>query len=225
MVDQRPDRDARWPSIQILVEVAASDLPGRDVFDGASVNSWDAALRLLASDSGPVPRRSGDLADVRPAGQRRASPCPEFPAATQARSVLGTIGAEERTFANIGRKARDLQQMSLSRSLKTLTDKRVVAAERPLSTTLSKETRYRIADPYLRFWLAFLGPFLPEIERGRGDRVMSRIQAGWKSWRGRAVEPVVREALDHSPAQPRTRHCSPCHALAAACPGCAATSQ
>ncbi|HMR49488.1 MAG TPA: hypothetical protein PKE40_09505 [Arachnia sp.] len=34
--------------------------------------------------------------------------------------------------------------------------------------------RYRVADPYLRFWLALLGPYLPEIERGRGDRVLAR---------------------------------------------------
>lgn len=295
-------------------EVAASDLPGREVFDGVSVKSWDAALRLLASalpldgpsvvvfDEMPYltasdPAFEGTLQKVfdrdlsrrqvlvigvgsdlammeslneygRPFHQRATemvipplsplevaamlglepadafdaylvtgglplicqewaqgltlkqylaeavtSPtsallvsgeralAAEFPAATQARSVLGTIGAGERTFANIGRKAGDLQQMSLSRSLKTLTDKRVVAAERPLSTTPSKETRYRIADPYLRFWLAFLGPYLPEIERGRGDRVMSRIQAGWKSWRGRAIEPVVREALDRLPTE------------------------
>jgi uncharacterized protein len=127
----------------------------------------------------------------------------EFPASAQARSVLGTIGAGERTFANIGRKAGDLQQMSLSRALKTLTAKRVVAAERPLSTAPSKETRYRIADPYLRFWLAFLGPYLAEVERGRGDRVMSRIESGWRSWRGRAIEPVVREALDRLPADLR----------------------
>lgn len=53
-----------------------------------------------------------------------------------------------------------------------------------------------MADPYLRFWSAFLGPHVGEIERGRGDRVLARIGASWASWRGRAVEPVIREALE-----------------------------
>ncbi|MHB1536625.1 MAG: DUF234 domain-containing protein, partial [Acidimicrobiales bacterium] len=41
-----------------------------------------------------------------------------------------------------------------------------------------------------------IGPHLPEIERGRSDRVIARLQAGWPSWRGRAIEPVIREALN-----------------------------
>lgn len=35
-----------------------------------------------------------------------------------------------------------------------------------------------------------------EVERGRGDRVLARIQTSWTSWRGRAIEPLLREALD-----------------------------
>ncbi|RKN45909.1 DUF234 domain-containing protein [Streptomyces hoynatensis] len=46
-----------------------------------------------------------------------------------------------------------------------------------------------------RFWLAFVGPRIPLIERGRGDRVLAAIRERWTSWRGRAIEPVVREAL------------------------------
>ncbi len=33
------------------------------------------------------------------------------------------------------------------------------------------------------------------IERGRGDPVLESIRTSWTSWRGRAVEPVIREAL------------------------------
>ena len=73
--------------------------------------------------------------------------------------------------------------------------KRVVVKDVPLSTKPSSETRYRVADPYLRFWLKFIGPHLAEIERGRADRVLDRIRRDWASWRGRAIEPVVREAL------------------------------
>jgi AAA+ ATPase superfamily predicted ATPase len=127
----------------------------------------------------------------------------EFPADTQARRVLSTIGAGERTFTAIGQKAGGLQQASLNRSLTTLRNKRVVAADTPLSVKSSRDTRYRVADPYLRFWLSFLGPHLAEVERGRGDRVLGRIQASWTSWRGRAIEPVIRESLTRLPAEAR----------------------
>jgi uncharacterized protein len=69
----------------------------------------------------------------------------------------------------------------------------------PLSTLPSRETRYVVADPHLRFWLAFLGPYLTEIDRGRADLVLQRIRTAWTTWRGRAVEPVVREALRRLP--------------------------
>ncbi|WP_222710599.1 ATP-binding protein [Quadrisphaera setariae] len=119
----------------------------------------------------------------------------EFPSDVQARRVLSTIGAGERTFSAIGQKAGGLQAASLQRSLELLQDKRVVAADVPLSTKASREKRYRVADPHLRFWLAFLGPHLAEVERGRGDLVIERIRSSWPSWRGRAVEPLVRESL------------------------------
>jgi predicted AAA+ superfamily ATPase len=119
----------------------------------------------------------------------------EFPADAQARLVLGAIGAGERTHTLIGRAAGGLPATSLNRSLQLLAAKRVVEVVVPLSTRPSKETRYYVTDPHLRFWLAFLGPYLPEIERGRGDLTLARIQRSWTSWRGRAVEPVVRDAL------------------------------
>lgn len=118
----------------------------------------------------------------------------EFPTAAQARTVLGAIGAGERTFTNIARSV-GLTSTSLQRSLDLLIDKRIVAGELPISLQPSRERRMRVADPYLRFWLRFLGPYLAEVERGRGDLALARIRAGWPSWRGRAVEPVVREAL------------------------------
>ncbi|AKG41417.1 ATPase/protein of unknown function [Streptomyces xiamenensis] len=119
----------------------------------------------------------------------------EFPTEAQARTVLGAIGQGERTFTLIGRAAGGLHPGSVTRSLDILTSRRMVAAELPLSTKPSRETRYRIDDPYLRFWLSFIGPGIPAVERGRGDRVLDAIRTSWTSWRGRAVEPVIREAL------------------------------
>lgn len=59
-----------------------------------------------------------------------------------------------------------------------------------MPTAPSRGRRYRVADLYLRFWLHLLGPSAEEIERGR------------------AVEPLIREALvrvlpdDRLPAAP-----------------------
>lgn len=132
----------------------------------------------------------------------------EFPPQAQARTVLAAIGSGERTFTNIARAAGGIGATPLQRALELLTDKRIVAAELPVSLRPSKDRRYRVTDPYLRFWLHLLGPSMEEIERGRGDLTLARIRESWTSWRGRAVEPLIREALarllpdDRLPAAP-----------------------
>jgi AAA+ ATPase superfamily predicted ATPase len=123
----------------------------------------------------------------------------EFPVEAQARHVLAAIGSGERSYSLIGRAAGGLPQASLSRALNLLTTKRLVDATVPVSTRPSRDTRYVVADPYLRFWLTFLGPHMDEIERGRGDLVLRRITSSWTSWRGRAIEPVIRESLRRLP--------------------------
>jgi hypothetical protein len=112
---------------------------------------------------------------------------------------LGAIGSGERTYSLINRAAGDLPNASMTRALQLLTGKRMIDVAIPLSTVPSRETRYSIVDPHLKFWLSFLGPYLPEIERGRGDQTLRRMTAAWTGWRGRAVEPVVREALRRLP--------------------------
>jgi len=178
------------------VEVGALlDLDPADAFDAHLVtgglplicNEWTAGMKLWDYLTDAV---SDPTSALLVSGER--SLAAEFPSDIQARSVLGAIGSGERTFTNIGRAAGDIPQGSLNRSLVQLVSKRVVAVDEPLSTKpASKDKRYRVADPYLRFWLAFLGPHLGEIERGRGDRVLARIRSSWTSWRGRAIEPVI----------------------------------
>jgi uncharacterized protein len=132
----------------------------------------------------------------------------EFPEAAQARLVLGAIGSGERTFGNIAQAAGGIGSTPLTRALGILQDKRIIAAELPISLRPSRDKRYRIADPYLRFWLRFIAPYLDEIERGRADLTLARIEQSWTSWRGRAVEPLIRESLarilpdEHLPAAP-----------------------
>ena len=123
----------------------------------------------------------------------------EFPESGTARAVLEAVGSGERTFGAIAAEAGGAEALpsgTLSPVLRTLIDKRVLAADLPLSTKSdTKNKRYRIADPYLRFWLAFAPRLLPLVERGRGDVALARIERSWTSWRGRAVEPLIRESL------------------------------
>jgi AAA+ ATPase superfamily predicted ATPase len=119
----------------------------------------------------------------------------EFPPQAMGREVLRAIGSGERTFTNIARAAGGIAHSTLTRAADLLIDKRDVAAELPVSLHPSKERRYRVADPYLRFWLAFVDPHMAEIERMRGDLTLARIRNQWTSWRGRAVEPLIRESL------------------------------
>jgi uncharacterized protein len=119
----------------------------------------------------------------------------EFPDEAHARQVLSAIGSGERRFTNVARAAGPLAPSTLSRALRLLVAKRMIAAELPISTRPSKERRYRVTDPYLRFWLRFIQPFLPEIERLRGDLTLARIKSGWTAWRGRAIEPLLRDSL------------------------------
>jgi uncharacterized protein len=119
----------------------------------------------------------------------------EFPDQAQARMVLAAIGSGERTFINIARAAGGIAHSTLTRAADLLISKGVVAGDLPVALWTSKERRYRITDSYLRFWLAFLGPHLAEVDRMRSDLTLARIERSWTDWRGRAVEPLVREAL------------------------------
>ncbi|MBW8805520.1 MAG: ATP-binding protein [Catenulisporales bacterium] len=143
---------------------------------------WSFLARELADPFSPL------------SASARLSLASEFPDRAQARIVLAAIGSGERTFTNIARAA-GISQSTLVRAAQLLVEKRVMAADLPISLSPSKERRYRITDPYLRFWFAFLGPHLAEIDRMRSDLILERIRGGWSSWRGRAVEPLVRDSL------------------------------
>lgn len=119
----------------------------------------------------------------------------EFPTQSAARRVLGVIGAGRRTFRVIADRAA-VSDAALTHALALLVDKRVLAVEDPLSTVPSRRLRrYRVADPYLRSWLRFVGPHLDDIARGRPDLAIDALWTGWPAYRGLAVEPLVRDAV------------------------------
>lgn len=127
----------------------------------------------------------------------------EFPAALAARDALEAIGAGERTFTGILRRA-GVSNKTLETTLATLTAKRLVDRSLPYSAQpRPRLARYLVADPYLRFWLRFIRRGIPALERGRGDVVLRDIRDSWAAFAGRAIEPLVRDAVQALLPDPR----------------------
>ncbi len=119
----------------------------------------------------------------------------EFPAELKARAALEAIGAGERVFTAILQRAQ-MSNKTLETTLTMLATKRVIDRALPYSAQpRPKLSRYHVADPYLRFWLRFIRPSIPALERGRGDLVHQQIHEHWSSYAGYAIEPLVREAI------------------------------
>ena len=122
----------------------------------------------------------------------------EFPADLQARAVLSAIGADARAHKAILSRA-GLPQTSLDRALDSLLDKGLVERLTPYSAKPSPKNRqYVVADPYLRFWLRFVGHATDTIDRGRGELVVADAKRNFSTFRGRAIEPTIREALEQT---------------------------
>jgi AAA+ ATPase superfamily predicted ATPase len=125
----------------------------------------------------------------------------EFPQPDQTRRVFSAIGSGERTFGNIaahaGRGPDDpIKSGSLGPILNRLQDKHAIAFDQPLGTRPGNGGKlYRVADSYLRLYLGVLAAAHEEVKRDRHEQALQMIERRWESWRGRAIEPVVREAL------------------------------
>jgi len=121
----------------------------------------------------------------------------EFQADLQARRVIEAIGHGETAHGRIASRS-GVKGNTLSAALDVLVDaKRTVDKSLPYALPPGKTAaKYTVIDPYLRFWLRFVGPRMAELSRGRSDLVVDRVLHEWSAYRGRAVEPVVREALE-----------------------------
>lgn len=125
----------------------------------------------------------------------------EFPAPDQARRILEAVGSGDRTHANIaataGSQSGALPSGILSPLLRRLTEeKRVLASDAPLSTKPGKPALYRVADSNLRLYLAATRSAQELSRRGRPEAAYRVVERRWATWRGRAVEPLIREALE-----------------------------
>jgi AAA+ ATPase superfamily predicted ATPase len=129
----------------------------------------------------------------------------EFTDAASTRQVLTAIGAEAVTrpgFNDVLSAISDpgergAAQTAITRALKILEGpKDLIRIEVPSgAASNSRLRRYRLTDPYLQFWFRFIARHLEDISRSRGDIAVAAFNASWTSWRGRAIEPHVNEAL------------------------------
>jgi AAA+ ATPase superfamily predicted ATPase len=120
----------------------------------------------------------------------------ELPAHAQARTVLSLIGDGARAFSVIASRS-GLPRASLDRALHLLADRRIVKKQVPYAGKAATGSgRWQIVDPYLRFWLRFVEPSIELVERGRGPLAVELVQRDWAAYRGRAIEPLVREAIE-----------------------------
>ncbi len=128
----------------------------------------------------------------------------EFEKSLMARRVLEAIGHGETARGRIESRA-GVKGNTLDDALKALVEtKLMVERSTPYAVGAGRKfSRYTILDPYLRFWLRFVGPHMAEISRGRGDITVDRILRDWNTYRGRAVEPVIRGALERLLPDPR----------------------
>jgi hypothetical protein len=127
----------------------------------------------------------------------------EFPNPDVSRRVIEAVGGDTRAFAKIadiaGSRSGPIRSGTLSPLLRQLTDdKQVLAADEPLSVRPGKPALYRVADTGLRLYLGILRDVQILTLRGRPDAGYRLFQNRWTSWRGRAVEPLVRASLEQA---------------------------
>ncbi len=129
----------------------------------------------------------------------------EFPEPQFAYGVLSAIGSSDRAtpgfkdvLGSIDDAAeRKRAETATTRALRTLTEvKGLIERELPAwAPPSSKLRRYRVVDPYLRFWFRYVERYVDRIARGRADLAIAAFDRDWETWRGQSVEPVVRDAL------------------------------
>jgi AAA+ ATPase superfamily predicted ATPase len=134
----------------------------------------------------------------------------EFPSPDVSRRVLEAVGAGDRTHANIaataGGRAGALPSGTLSPLLRRLTaEKHILAVDEPISTRPGKPALYRVADSNLRLYLGMLRVVQEQAHRGRPDAGFRLVERRWTAWRGRAVEPLIRQSLELAALSERSR--------------------
>jgi hypothetical protein len=162
------------------------------------LRAWPAGSTALAFAEGECDDPASPLFGV-----PEAAMLAEFPVPDMTRRVIEAIGGGDRTYANIAAEAGSREGVIPSGTLspvlhRLVAEKRVLAADEPLSIRAGKPMLYWVADSNLRFYLAIGRAAQEWSRRGRPAPAKTLLHRRWASWRGRAVEPVIREALSLS---------------------------
>jgi AAA+ ATPase superfamily predicted ATPase len=202
---QRPSREVFVPPLNPAEAAELSGLEGADALDSYLITGGypkvvrakmarslkDFLKDQLADDGTAVVTTGRLILDS------------EFGSSTQARSILSVVGEGFRKRGDIAGEV-GVESNKLKKPLDLLiTEKRVMEARRPLSTATSRDSRYEIVDPFLRFYMRFIDRYRGEIERGRGRVAADIILRDWSTYRGRAIEATIREAVDEMIPNPR----------------------
>lgn len=131
----------------------------------------------------------------------------EFESELRAARVIDAIGHGEVVYSRIQARS-GVTGNTLNDALDVLVERKaLIAKELPYAVPMGRKApKYTVVDPYLRFWLRFVGPHMDELSRGRSDLVLGRIERDWGAYRGRAVEPLVRASIDRLLDDPALRH-------------------
>jgi len=167
---------ARDPTSALWIDAALGGLPGyRPLVEppGRKRGAW-MVEEVLAPSSPLLDAAEADLAGV-----------PDPPALRGVyRAILAALAAGERTFSAISRVA-GLPSGALSRPLAAL--QRAGLVERIPDPLRPRRSRYGLADPYLRLWLAIIAPNRTRLQAGEAAEVWSR--AGETTWPSQVLGP------------------------------------
>ena len=195
---QRPSREMLVPPLNPAEAAALSGLAGAEALDSYLVTGGFPKVVRAKMGRSLEDFLADQLADDGTAlvTTGRLILDSEFGTNTQARSILSVLGGGLRKRGDISRET-GIDAANIKRPLDFLIDeKRVAEGRRPLSTAASRDTRYEIVDPFLRFYMRFIDRYRGEIERGRGRAVASIILRDWSTYRGQAIEAIIRRSLD-----------------------------
>jgi len=188
---------------------AADQWTSSDVIDAYLVTGGFPRLvtDLIKAGTLPAPFVRQSLLD--PLSSLVATGClvlnAELPDSPVTAAILAAIGANDlgwARFSDITPPASSPNEINAAKTatttaLKVLSGpKRLIEMEMPAwAADASRLRRYRVADPYLRFWFRYVRQYANVIERGRADLAIDHFDRDWTSWRGYSVEPLVRESL------------------------------
>jgi uncharacterized protein len=167
----------------------------------AAFATWGGVPRYweLARGAGSLEVAQRDLV-LDPLGILHAEPqrllLDELRETMQAHSILALIGQgchrSSEIASRLGRPA-----TSLTRPIAMLVDLGLVRRELPFGEhpRRSKRARYKIADPFLRYWYRFVDPNRSQLEAGQLD---VQTEAAWRAHLSEIWEEVVRTSVSHA---------------------------